>query len=43
MSQTYSQNIYYENINVNLMVKSVTRIKSGIMINFGVSAKTKRT
>ena len=43
MSQTYSQNIYYENINVNLMVKSVTRIKSGIRINFGVSAKIRRT
>ena len=27
------KNMYYVNINVNLMVKSVIQIKSGIMIN----------
>lgn len=28
-----------ENVNVSLMAKNVTRIKSGIMINVGVSEK----
>ena len=30
------------NLNVNLMVENVTRIKSAIMINVGASAKIQR-
>ena len=34
--------IYYVNVNVSLMVGNVTKIKSGIAINVGVSAKIKK-
>ena len=33
------KNMYYVNINVNLMVKSVIQIKSGIMINVDCQCK----
>ena len=34
-----NQNMYYVNINVNLVVENVIQIKSGIMIKVGASAK----
>ena len=33
---------YHVNVNVNLMVENVTRIKSGIIINVFVSAKIQK-
>ena len=39
MNQKHKQNIYHANINLSLMVKSVTEIKSGTTINVDVSVK----
>ena len=40
MNQRFKQNIYHANVNINLMVESVTEIKSGITINVDASVKT---
>ena len=40
MNQKYWQNIYQANVNVNLMVKNVSQIKSETTINVGVGVKT---
>ena len=37
MVQKYYPNIYYANVNVNLIEENVILIKSEIMINVGVS------
>ena len=42
MSKKYQQNIYHLNENVNLKVEKVIRIKSRIMINVDVGAKTQK-
>ena len=43
MNQKYLQNMHHANVNVSLMVENATpRIKSGITINAGVSAKIKK-
>ena len=42
MSQKHLQNIYHVNVNVNLMVENVTRIKCGIMINVDESANIQK-
>ena len=39
MNQKHKQNIYYVNVNVNLMEESVIQIKSGIKINVDASVK----
>ena len=39
MNQKHLQNIYHENVNVNLMLENITQIKNGIMINLDVSAR----
>ena len=40
MHRKHQQSIYHAIVNVNLMVQSVIRIKSGIMTNFHAIAKT---
>ena len=40
MNQKYWQNMYQANVNVNLMVKNVSQIKSETTINVGVGVKT---
>ena len=37
MRRRYLQNIYHANVNASLTVANITRIKSGITINIGVS------
>ena len=39
MNRKLYQSIYHANINVNLMVESVTQIESGISLNDDVSVK----
>ena len=39
MGRKYQQNIYHVNVKVSLTIANVTGIKSGMMINVGVSAK----
>ena len=39
MSRKYWQNKYHGNVNANVTVENVTRIKSEIMIHVGVSSK----
>ena len=39
MNQKNWQNMYYASMNVTMMVADVTQIKSGRMINVGVSWK----
>ena len=43
MSQKYQQSMYHMNVNMNLITENVTQLKSGIMVNVGGSAKSKRT
>ena len=42
MSQKYLQITYHANLNVNLTVKNLIQIKSGITINVDASVKTKK-
>ena len=42
MSRKYQQNIYHENINETFTVEDVSRFKSGIKINIGMSAKIQK-
>ena len=39
MNRKHEQNKYHANVNVNLMVENVTRLRSGITINVDVSTK----
>ena len=39
MNQKHYKNIYHANINVNLMVEKVIKIKSGIITNVDKSVK----
>ena len=43
MSQKHQRSVYRENTYVSLMIENVTRIKSGIAINIGVSAKIQKS
>ena len=43
MSQKHQRSEYRENTYVSLMIENVTRIKSGIAINIGVSAKIQKS
>ena len=38
MNQKHLKNKYYANINVDLMIKNVTQIKSGIKINVSINS-----
>ena len=42
MNRKHQQNIHHVSVNVSLMVKNLIQIKSEIMINIGVSAKTQK-
>ena len=42
MSQKYLQITYHANLNVNLTVKNLIQIKSGITINVDASVKIKK-
>ena len=39
LNKNVKQKIYHKNINVNLMVENITKVKSGIMPNVDVSVK----
>ena len=42
MNRKYKQDIYHPNVNVNLTVENVARIKSELTINVGVRVKIQR-
>ena len=42
MNRKHEQSIYHVNVNVNLMVKNVTRIKTGITVNIGARLKIQK-
>ena len=43
MNKKHKQNLYFANVNLNLMEQNIIQVKSRITINVNVSAKSEKT